>query len=125
MVTAIGTALIGARLARAHFDKGTRGPALERALMARLSATRPFGVGNWKAATGNWSRWAEKRSGPWLRAALRVALETDEALKNTRITNEEGLILGLTLRIGGSAPRRLGGTPVGRTVGSHMPGATR
>lgn len=124
MVTAIGTALIGARLARALYDKGVRGASLERELMNRLRATRPFGVGDWKAATGNWSRWAGKRTGPWLRSAMRVALETDEALKNTRITNEEGLILGLTLRLVGTTARRLGGPSAERPRGSNASGVS-
>lgn len=118
MVTAIGTALIGARLARSLHDKGTRGPSLERELMNRLRATRPFGVGNWTAATVNWSRWAGKRTGPWLRSAIRVVLETDEALKNTRITSEEGLILGLTLKLAvRSGGRASGEQAVRRLVG--------
>ncbi len=125
MVSAIGPALIGTRLARSLYDKGTRGPALERALFDRIRTIRLFGIGEWKVVAKNWSRWAETWPAPRLRIALRVALETDAALKNTRITNEEGLILGLTLRLvvrgGGSgsgeqAVGRLGGWAVRREV---------
>lgn len=99
MVTALGTALVGLRLARAHYERGSRGGALERALFDRLRATRPFGLGDWKVATRNWSRWAEAWSGPRLRAALRATLEADMALKGTRISDEAGVIAGLSLRL--------------------------
>ncbi len=133
MISALGPALIGTRLARAHYDKGTRGAALERVLFDRLRASRPFGVGNWKVATQNWSRWAEQWSPPRLRAALRVALETDQALKHTTITSEEGLIVGLTLQLavrsgrrasGEQAVRRFGGSSAARTGDSKTHGAT-
>ncbi len=59
MVTSLGGALIGLRLARAHYDKGSRGAALERVLFERLRAIRAFGIGDWKLLTRAWSRAAE------------------------------------------------------------------
>ncbi|MDH5283676.1 MAG: hypothetical protein OEW80_07315, partial [Gemmatimonadota bacterium] len=99
MVTAIGTALAGLRLARAHHDEGSRGGALERVLFARLTQLRPFGLGNWRTATRNWSRWAESWPAPRIRAATRAALEADMALKGTRVSDERGVITDLVLRL--------------------------
>ncbi len=99
MVTALGGALIGVRLARQHYDKGSRGGALERVLFDRLRQVRPFGLGDWKLATRNWSRWAETWPASRTRAALRAALEADMALKGTRVSDEAGVLAGLVLRL--------------------------
>jgi DNA polymerase-3 subunit delta len=99
MVTALGTSLVGLRLARAHYDTGSRGGALERVLLERLRQVRPFGIGEWKATTKNWSRWAETWPATRLRAAIRATLEADRALKGTRITDESGLIAQLGLQL--------------------------
>lgn len=102
MVAALGTALVGLRLARAHFDKGSRGPALERVLFDRLRQVRPFGLGDWKVATRNWSRWAETWPAARVRNALRATLDADRALKGTRVTDESGVLTDLALRLSGA-----------------------
>ena len=117
MVTALGTALVGLRLTRAHYDRGIRDGALERVLFGRLRQVRPFGLGDWKTATRNWSRWGEAWPGTRLRAAIRATLEADMALKGTRVTDEPGLVQGLVLRLAGrgasgQAGRHADGTAV-------------
>lgn len=99
MVTALGTALIGVRLARAHYDKGSRGGALERVLFDRLRQVRPFGIGEWKATVKNWTRWAETWPATRLRPAISATLQADQALKGTRISDEAAVIADLTLRL--------------------------
>jgi len=99
MITALGTTFIGVRLARAHYDKGSRGGALERVLFGRLRQVRPFGIGDWKVVTRHWSRWAESWPAPRLRAALRATLDADMALKGTRVSDEAGIMVGLVLRL--------------------------
>jgi DNA polymerase-3 subunit delta len=99
MITALGTALVGLRLTRAHYDKGSRGTALERVLFERLRQVRPFGLGDWKIATRNWSRWAEAWPATRLRAAIRATLEADMTLKGTRLTDEAGVLTGLILQL--------------------------
>jgi DNA polymerase-3 subunit delta len=112
MNNALGTGLLGLRLARSLYDRGTRGGALERALFDRFRQARLYGFGDWKESAANWSRWAESWSAARLRAGIRAAMENDAKLKNTTLSGEDGLMTGLVLqlasaRLGGSAPRRL------------------
>lgn len=100
MVTALGTALVGLRLARALHDKGAAGGALERALFDRLRQVRPFGLGDWKVTTRNWARWAPAWPAGRVRAAVRATLAADQALKGTRVSDEAGVLTGLVLRLG-------------------------
>jgi DNA polymerase-3 subunit delta len=108
MNNALGPGLLGLRLARSMYDRGTRGNALERALFDRFRQARLYGFGDWKASAANWSRWCENWSGTRLRAALRAAMENDTQLKNTTLSSEEGLMTALVLRLASS--RRLGGS---------------
>ena len=100
LVTAIGTALVGIGTARAHFDRGIRGGAIGAAVMRTLLSIRPFGLLSYKEEANRWSRWAAKWSNARIRSALRAARDTDEALKNTTVSDERGLLLDLVLRIG-------------------------
>lgn len=110
MLSALGTALVGLRLARAHYDKGARGGALERILFDRLRQVRPFGLPDWKVVTRQWSQAAETWPGARIRAAIRATLEADTALKGTRISDEQGVITDLVLRLaGGQAWTTTGG----------------
>jgi DNA polymerase-3 subunit delta len=108
MVTALGTALIGQRLARAHYDRGSRGDVLQRVLLERLRQVRPFGLGDWKVVTRSWSRRAEAWPGTRARAAIRACLAADISLKGTRISDEAGVVTDLVLKLtgGDGAARR-------------------
>jgi DNA polymerase III delta subunit len=99
LVTAIGAALVGIGIARAHYDRGVRGGALGAAVMKTLLSIRPFGI-SYKEEADRWSRWAPKWSRPRIRSALRAARDTDEGLKNTTVSDERGLLLDLVLRMG-------------------------
>ena len=99
LVTAVGTALVGLGIARAHYDRGLRGRSLEAAVMKSLLSVRPFGM-NYKDEADRWSDWAPQWPGGRIRAALRIARDTDMALKNTTVSDERGLLLDLVLRIG-------------------------
>jgi DNA polymerase-3 subunit delta len=121
LITALGTSLIGLKLARAHYDRGSRGGALERVLLDRFRQVRPFGLGDWKQLARNWGRWAEAWSGARLGAALRATLEADAALKGTRISDEAGVVTDLVLRL--AADARTGG-PADRGFGGRQPVAS-
>lgn len=99
LVTAIGTALVGIGIARAHYDRGVRGGALGAAVMKTLLSVRPFGLQSYKEEANHWSRWAPNWPNARVRSALRAARDADEALKNTTVSDESGLLLDLVLRM--------------------------
>ncbi|MGH7509091.1 MAG: DNA polymerase III subunit delta [Gemmatimonadales bacterium] len=99
LVTVLGTALVGVGIARAHYDRGLRGSGLEGAVFKSLLNNRPAGLMGYKEEARHWSRWALRWPAARLRAALRDARETDEALKNTTVSDECGLVTDLVLRM--------------------------
>jgi len=99
LVTALGTALVGLGIARAHYDRGLRGRSLEAAVMKSLLSVRPFGM-TYKDEASSWSRWAPNWPNRRIRSALRLARDTDMALKNTTVSDERGLMTDLVLQIG-------------------------
>jgi DNA polymerase III delta subunit len=124
MTTALGTGLVGLRLARAHYDTGSRGSALERVLLDRLRQVRPFGLGDWKAVAHDWSRWVEAWPGARLASALRATLDADAALKGTRLSDEAGVVTDLVLRLAERrADKRTSGQADGG-LGDALPSAS-
>jgi DNA polymerase III subunit delta len=100
LVTLLGTALIGVGIARALYDKGQRGRALEDAVFRTLLKNRPAGLLGYREEAAQWGAWAPAWPPARVRSALRAALETDQALKNTTISDERGLMTDLVLRLG-------------------------
>jgi DNA polymerase-3 subunit delta len=102
LVTLLGTTLVGVALARAHYDRRVRGAALERLVLERLRQLRLFGLPDWKAESARWAGWAAAWPASRLRQALRAARDADQAIKNTTISDERGiltdLVLGLCVR---------------------------
>ena len=102
LVTLLGTTLVGVALARAHYDRRVRGASLERLVFDRLRQLRLFGLPDWKAESVRWAGWAAAWPAGRLRRALRAARDADQALKNTTISDERGiltdLVLGLCVR---------------------------
>jgi DNA polymerase III delta subunit len=99
LVSLLGTALVGVGIARGLYDKGMRGEALEDAVLKTLFKHRPAGL-SYKDEASRWSRSAPRWSPARLKAALRAALETDQALKNTTVSDERGLLTELVMRLG-------------------------
>jgi DNA polymerase III subunit delta len=103
IVTALGTAILGAALARAELDRGVRGPRLVDALFRHLLAARPFGLRGYKVEAAQWAEWGSRWSRAELQRALRLALATDQALKSTGLSDEGGLVRQLVLALGVAA----------------------
>src|SRR5436309_1421034 len=100
ILMALGTALLGTALARAELDRGTPPGRLAAALLGQLRAARPFGLGSWEQTAARWASWATHWSAASLRAALRLALDADRALKSTTLTDERGILVQLVLALG-------------------------
>jgi DNA polymerase III subunit delta len=99
LVSLLGTALLGAALARGYYDRKQRGPALERVVFGAIKNLRLFGLPNWKQEASLWSRWAERWPPDRVRAAIRAAVAADRALKDTRVSDENGVMTGLVLEL--------------------------
>jgi len=83
MVTSIGTALIGVRLARALIDQGAASREVERRVYQAIRAARPPKVRKWDREAANWSAAARRWSAEDLDAATAVAYDADLQLKST------------------------------------------
>lgn len=103
MVSLLGTTLIGLGLARSYYDRGSRSRALQQALFDSLRRIRPFGLPPWGPETTRWSRWAERWPAERIRSALEDALQADRMLKTTRISDDQGVLTDLVLRLGARA----------------------
>jgi DNA polymerase-3 subunit delta len=99
MVTALATSLIGLGLARPHYDRGLRDRALQQKIFGTIMSVRPFGLGDWRVESERWSRLVAAWPMPRIAAALRAALAADFGLKNTRISDEQGVVTDLVLQI--------------------------
>jgi DNA polymerase-3 subunit delta len=100
LVSMLGTTLVGLGVTRALYDKGLRGRELEDAVFRALLKNRPLGLLAYKEEAARWSRWISRWPAGRLSSALRATLETDQALKNTAISDETGQLTDLVLRIG-------------------------
>jgi len=99
LISLLGTSLIGVGLARSHFDRRVRAGQLERVVLERLRQLRVFGLPDWKEESARWARWATAWPAPRLRNGLRAARDADQALKNTTVSDERGILTDLVLRL--------------------------
>jgi len=99
LISLLGTSLVGVGLARSHFDRRVRAGQLERVVLERLRQLRVFGLPDWKEESARWARWAAAWPAPRLRNGLRAARDADQALKNTTVSDERGILTDLVLRL--------------------------
>lgn len=96
LVTLLGQALVGAALARALRDEGKRGRALESAVFDALRRIRLWGL-DYRTTAAAWSRWSEHWTAPRLREALARTSRADQALKQTTVSGEAGILTDLVI----------------------------
>ena len=108
LVTALGTSLLGLALTRSLYDKGLKGGALDDAVFKALLRNRPNGLLGYKAEIARWTEVVSQWPAARLRSALKAALEADQALKNTSVSDERGVLTDLILRIGTREAARTG-----------------
>src|SRR3954452_11687247 len=99
MVTALGTSLVGLALTRGFHDQGLRGRALDEAVFKALLRSRPNGLLGYREEIARWTRVLARWPQPRLRLALKAALDADQALKNTSVSDERGVLTDLILRL--------------------------
>lgn len=99
MVSTLATSILGLGIARPHFDRGMRDRSLQQKILSTLFSVRPFGLGDWKIEAEKWASWAPVWPMPRISAALRAALKADQALKNTRVSDEQGVMTDLVLQV--------------------------
>lgn len=104
LVALLGSSLITLGVVRAHYDRKLRGGALSKATWDTLKANRGGRIGNW----GTFVTLACDVAGDWpqgrIRRALAALLSADQALKETRISTEEGVLTDLVLQIAARMP---------------------
>jgi DNA polymerase III subunit delta len=99
MLTALGTSLIGLALTRSFHDRGLRGRALEDAVFKALLRSRPKGLLGYREEITRWTQVMARWPQPRLRLGLKAALDADQALKNTSVSDERGVLTDLILRL--------------------------
>ena len=100
MLIALGTELVGLRLARALAGGGLAGPRLERGLLDQLRRARPMGVRNWEAQARSWASAAPHWTADELDQAIRATYEADRALKSTTVSDDRATLRSLLLTLG-------------------------
>jgi DNA polymerase-3 subunit delta len=97
LVAAVGTALVGVRLARAVADAGTPWPRVEAAVFAAIRSARPGRLRNWRVEAAAWTRAARDWPAEHLARALAATAGADRRLKSTTITDEHGILESMLL----------------------------
>jgi len=91
-IMALGTALVGTRVARGAADAGAKGRRLGDAVFQAIRRARPAGLGSWRDAAAAWSTWAPHWTDPELASAIERALEADQALKSSGVSDERAIL---------------------------------
>jgi DNA polymerase-3 subunit delta len=99
LLTLLGTTLVGVGIARSHYDRKTRGPALEDVMFKTLLRLRIWGLPEYRKESAKWARWAPAWSAARIGRALRAARDADQTLKSTTVTDERGILAGLVLQL--------------------------
>jgi len=99
LVMALGTALVGVRMARALLDDGTSPGGLRGAVFSGLKAARPVGLRRWGDEAEAWATAARQWRGAELDQAISAAAEADRRLKSTTISDERGILMTMLLTL--------------------------
>jgi DNA polymerase-3 subunit delta len=99
MVTALGTALLGTRLARGLLDGGTQPREASNQIWQYLKQNRPQGLGLWSDEVKRWLGAASRWTGEELESALSAVYEADRSLKTSTLSDERGVLATLLLTL--------------------------
>jgi DNA polymerase-3 subunit delta len=99
ILSTLGTALVGVRLAIALTERGVSVRRLEDAIFREIRAARPAGLADWKREASAWARAAPRWTSAALDRAIAEGLVADRALKSTTLTDELGILTEMLLRM--------------------------
>jgi DNA polymerase-3 subunit delta len=99
LVMALGTALVGVRMARALLDAGTPAGRLRNAVFDRMKVARPAGLRRWGEEAATWAEAAAAWPAADLDRAIAAAAEADRRLKSTTISDERGVLITMLLTL--------------------------
>jgi DNA polymerase III delta subunit len=99
LVTLLGTTVIGVGAVRAAYDRNVRGARLQDAAFQLQRRARVYGLLSWQDEARRWAAWAPRWPAARVRAAVRLLLEADTALKSTTVSDERGILLDLAFRV--------------------------
>jgi len=99
VVMALSTQMLAISWGRAKLDEGLPRARLSQEYYNLLRETRAFTGRPWGSAAAVWTRAAERWSRESLDRALDLLLETDVALKESRVSSEEQLLASLVLSL--------------------------
>ncbi len=105
VVMALSTQMLAISWGRARLDEGLPRGRLNREYFDLLRETGAFTGRPWGSATAVWARAADRWSRESLDRALDSLLETDIALKESRVSSEEQLLATLVLSLCASDAR--------------------
>jgi DNA polymerase-3 subunit delta len=106
LVMALTTQTLALGWGRARLDRGLRPGRLEQEYRSLLAETKAFPMRPWGEAAANWAKATERWTVPTVDRALRALEAADAALKESRVSSDEHVIVSLVLSMcaGGEAP---------------------
>jgi DNA polymerase-3 subunit delta len=104
LVSLLGTSVIILGVTRAHYDRKLRGFELNKATWDTMTKNRPGRIGVWKEFVNLLCDVAVEWPQGRLRRTLAALLAADQALKETRVSTEEGVLTDLILQIAARMP---------------------
>lgn len=99
LTSALGTGLIGVKLACARVEQGHPASRIRREILAALRSSRPFGLGDWSERASLWTQASAAWSGAEVTRALRLAYECDRRLKSTTLGDERAILAEALLQM--------------------------
>jgi DNA polymerase III delta subunit len=99
MLMALGTALIGTRLARAHLDTTNSTSTAMRAVMDALRSAKPRGVGRYGDEAKLWTDAAREWSATDIGDAIRHAYDADSDIKSTTLHDPRDTLYTMMLQL--------------------------
>ena len=99
MVSALGTGLVGVRLARSLADRGKGSRQIQRDLLGAIRSSRPWGLRSWRQEAETWARAASVWSSSEIEDSLRTVYSCDRRLKSTTLSNERAILAEMLLQL--------------------------